>query len=58
MQLLPNTWEEGITTSLSLIITQIKVEACYADLYFFLLMVQISRKIIQQFGSYIPLKFL
>ena len=34
MQLLPNTWEKGITTSLSLI-TQIKVEACYADLFFF-----------------------
>lgn len=35
MQLLPNTWEKGITTSLGLIITQIKVEACYADLFFF-----------------------
>ena len=35
MQLLPNTWEKGITTSLSLIITQIKVEACYAGPFFF-----------------------
>lgn len=35
MQLLPNTWEKGITTSFGLIITQIKVEACHADLFFF-----------------------